>query len=176
MNAPAPTIEQKVLNGLLLTALFVTGIVLSREGPHFDNVIDGWRFFNIALVTGLLMGYFFGIRAAGVAPSLKFSGPHRLPWLAALVLGLAFTAAASSINRIFAAPPDRTFTSNIDSIDEGKVGRWYVAVKTPEGLYQRYLISKPVADELKNAKMVRIGIARGALGFDLVAKFEPVSP
>ena len=175
MNAPAPPREDKVLNGLLLAALFIAGIVLLREGPHFDNVVDGWPFFTSAFFAGTLMGYLVWTYSFGVAPSLKFSGSHRLPWLAALVLGLVATATASYINRTFAAPPDRTMTVAIDSIAEGKGSRWNVTVKTPDDRYQRYLISKEVADALKNEKMVRVGIARGALGFDFMSRFEPVS-
>ena len=44
---------------------------------------------------------------------------------------------------------------------------------TPDGRYQRYLITKAVAEELKDKRQVRMSIARGALGFDLVSKFEP---
>ena len=173
MNAPAPPRDEKALNGLLLAALFVSGLVLMREGPHFDNVIDGWPFFTSAFFAGTLIGYLCWTYTFGVAPSLKFSGSYRLPWLAALVLGLVSTATASYVNRTFAAPADRAITADIDSIDEGKGNRWHVTVKSPDGRYQRYLISKDAADALKNAKMMRISIARGALGFDFMAGFEP---
>jgi hypothetical protein len=173
MNAPAPPREEKVLNGLLLAALFIAGLVLMREGPHFDNVVDGWPFFTSAFFAGTLMGYLVWTYSLGVAPALKFSGSYRQPWLAALVLGLVATSTASYINRTFAAPPDRTITAAIDSVAEGKGTRWHVTVQTPDGRFQRYMISKEVADALKNAKTVRISIARGALGFDFMAKFEP---
>ena len=173
MNAPAQPRDEKALNGLLLAALFVSGLVLMREGPHFDNVIDGWPFFTSAFFTGTLIGYLCWTYTFGVAPSLKFSGLYRLPWLAALVLGLVATATASYVNRTFAAPTDRSITAEIDSIEEGKGIRWHVTVKTPDGRYQHYLISKEVADALKKGREVRMRIARGALGFDLVAKFEP---
>ena len=39
--AAAPSSDEKVLNGLLLAVLFIAGVVLVREGPHFDNVLDG---------------------------------------------------------------------------------------------------------------------------------------
>ena len=176
MNAPAPPRDEKVLNGLLLAALFIAGLVLMREGPHFDNVIDGWPFFTSAFFAGTLIGFLVWTYSFGVTPALKISGTHRLPWMAALVLGLVATSTASYINRTFAAPADRTVTSEIDAVDEGKGTRWYVTVKTPAGQYQRYVISKEVADALKNAKRVRISIARGALGFDFMARLEPAAP
>jgi hypothetical protein len=176
MNAPAPPRDEKALNGLLLAALFVAGLVLMREGPHFDNVIDGWPFFTSAFFAGTLIGFLVWTYSFGVTPSLKFSGSNRQPWLAALVLGLVATASASYINRTFAAPTDRAVTAEIDSIDEGKGNRWHVTVKTPDGRYQRYLISKEVADALKAGRQVRMSIARGALGFDFIAKFEPAPP
>ena len=173
MNPPAQPRDEKALNGLLLAALFVSGLVLMREGPHFDNVIDGWPFFTSAFFAGTLIGFLCWTSTFGVTPSLKFSGSNRLPWMAALVLGLVATATASYVNRTLAAPADRAITADIDSIDEGKGNRWHVTTKTPDGRYQRYLISKDVADALKNAKKVRMSIARGALGFDFMAKFEP---
>jgi hypothetical protein len=175
MNAPAPPRDEKVLNGLLLAALFIAGVVLVREGPHFDNVIDGWPFFTSAFVAGTLLGFLVWTYSFGTTPTLKFTGSYRQPWLAALVLGLVATATASYINRTFAAPPDRTITAAIDSVEEGKGNRWHVTVKTPDGRYQRYLISKEVADALKKERQVRIGIARGALGFDFMARFEPAT-
>ena len=174
-TAPALSQDQKVLNGLLLAMLFISGVVLVREGPHFDNVINGWPFFTSAFFAGTLLGFLCWTYTFGVTPSLKFKGSYRLPWLAALVLGLITTSTVSYINRTFAAPVERIITAEIDSLTEGKGDRWHVTVKTPDGVYQRYYISKPVADALKPANMVRIGIARGALGFDLMAKFEPLN-
>ena len=120
MNAPAPSREEKVLNGLLLAALFIAGVVLVREGPHFDNVVDGWPFFTSAFFAGTLMGYLIWTYSFGVTPALKFSGSYRHPWLAALTLGLVAASTASYINRTFAAPPDRTITGAIESVAEGK--------------------------------------------------------
>jgi hypothetical protein len=165
--------DAKAVNSLLLVALFIAGIVLVREGAHFDNVIDGWPFFTGAFFGGTLLGLVCWSFTFGVVPSLKFSGSYRQPWLAAFVMGLITTSSLSYINRTFAAPPDRTLTGEIDIVDEGKGERWHVSVKMPDGRYQRYLITKAVADELKNARQVRMSVARGALGFDLVAKFEP---
>jgi hypothetical protein len=173
MSVALPSRDEKALNGLLLAALFIAGILMVREGPHFDNVIDGWPFFTGAFFIGTLLGFICWSFTFGVAPSLKFTGSYRQPWLAALVMGLVTTVSVSYINRTFAAPPDRTIAAEIDIVDEGKGDRWHLSVKTPDGRYQRYLISKPVAESLKNERMVRIGIAHGALGFDLAAKFEP---
>jgi hypothetical protein len=89
-------------------------------------------------------------------------------------MGLATTISVSYINRTFAAPADRYFTAAVESIDEAKAGRWLITVKTADGRFQRYLVTKEIADALKSEKMVNIGIARGALGFDLMATFEPV--
>ncbi|MDB5811109.1 MAG: hypothetical protein JWN94_3231 [Betaproteobacteria bacterium] len=173
MTDAAPSRDDKALNGLLLAALFIAGVVLVREGPHFDNVIDGWPFFTGAFFLGTVLGFIAWSFSFGTPPTLKFTGSYRLPWLAALVMGLVTTVSVSYINRTFAAPPDRTLMGEIDIVDEGKGDRWHVSVKMPDGRYHRYLISKPVAEALKNEKLVRLGIARGALGFDLVAKFEP---
>ena len=172
MSAPAQPREDKALNGLLLAALFIAGVVLVREGAHFDNVAEGWPFFTSAFLAGTLMGYLIWTYSFGVAPALKFSGTYRLPWLAALTLGLVTVSTASYINRTFAAPPDRTITAAIDSVAEGKGDRWHVTVKMADGRYQRFLITKDVAEALKNAKAVRMSVARGALGFDFMAKFE----
>ena len=79
----------------------------------------------------------------------------------------------SYINRSFATLTDQSISGDIDSLDEGKGERWHVTVKTPDGRYQRYYISKATADTLKSAKQVRMSIARGALGFEFMTKFEP---
>ena len=174
MNAPAPTREEKTMNGLLLAALFIAGVVMVREGPNFDNVIDGWPFFTSAFFGGTLIGYLGWTYTFGVKPALKFSGSYRQQWLAALVMGLATTVSVSYINRTFAAPADRTISAALESIDEGKAGRWHITVKTADGRFQRYLVTQQVAEALKSEKIVSIGIARGALGFELMATFEPV--
>lgn len=173
MDAPPRPQDEKVLTVLLLAMLFTAGVVLVREGSHFDNVIDGWPFFTSAFFAGMFIGFVGWTLAFGVTPQLKFSGSYRHPWLAALVFGLASTAAASYLNRTFSSPTDRTITAEIDSVAEGKGARWHVTVKTPDGRYQRYLITQDVATLLKNEKMVRLSVAHGALGFDYIARFEP---
>jgi H+/Cl- antiporter ClcA len=176
MSEATPQSDHKSVNGLLLAALFIAGVLMLREGPHFDNVINGWPFFTGAFFIGVVLGFLSWSYTFGVAPSLKFSGSYRQPWLAALVMGLLTTISVSYINRTFAAPPDRMITGEVDIVDEGKGDRWHLTVKTPEGRYQRYLITKPVAESLKDARTVRMKIAHGALGFDFVAEFEPVRP
>mgnify|MGYP001230933753 CR=1 FL=1 len=174
MDEPTQAQKDKILFGLLMAALVIGAVALLREGPHLDNVIDGGHFFMLSFFAGMLAGFAGWTRASGVAPVIKFSGANRHPWLAALVLGLAFSAAASYINRSIASPTDRSITAAIDSIDEGKGERWHVTAKTSDGRQQRYLITKDVAAALKNAKEVRMSVARGVLGFDFVEKFEPV--
>ena len=174
MSEPARIHEERVLTSLLLAALVTAGVAMLREGPQFDNVMGGWSFFTIAFFAGALAGFLGWTRVSGATPTLRVSGAHRHPWLAALVLGLAFAAAASYLNRTFASPADRALTAEIDSVAEGKGDRWHVTVKTPDGRYQRYLISHEVAAALKNEKLVRMSIARGALGYDYIAGFEPL--
>ena len=176
MSTPAAPRDEKVLNGLLLAVLFVAGFILMREGAHFDNVIDGWPFFTSAFFVGTLIGFLCWTYTFGAPAAFKFTGSNRLPWMAALAVGLIAPSTASYINRSLATPTDRTIAGEVDSVDEGKGNRWHVTVKTPDGRYQRYLISKEVADALKNTQAVRLGIARGALGFDFIARFEPGPP
>lgn len=174
MNAPVQSPTEKILTGAFTVALLIAGVALVQEGPHFDNVIDGWRFFTIAFFSGALVGFIGWTQTSGITPTLKFSGSHRHPWLAALVLALAASAAASYFNRTFATPTDRSITGEIHSVEEGKGDRWHVTVRMPNGINHRYLISQDAATALKNAKEVRLSIARGALGYDYIARFEPV--
>ena len=173
MNAPAQTNTVPALTGLFTVALLTAGAALVQEGPHYDNVIEGWRFFTSAFFTGALVGFLGWTQAFRITPAFKFSGSHRYPWLAAVALALAASAAASYINRTFATLTERSVTAEIRSVDEGKGDRWHVTVNTPNGLPQRYLISKDTATALKNEKEVRMSIARGALGFEFIASFEP---
>jgi len=174
MNAPAQTDSVPALTGLFTVTLLTAGVALMQEGAHYDNVIDGWRFFTTAFFTGALVGFLGWTQASGIAPAFKFSGSHRYPWLAAVVLALAVSAAASYFNRTFSTPTERSMTGEIRSVEEGKGDRWHVTVTVPNGLPQRYLISKDAATALKNAKEVRLGIARGALGFEFISRFEPL--
>src|SRR6185436_12773896 len=120
-------------------------------------------FFTIAFFAGALAGFLLWTRFAGSTPVLSFSGANRNPWLAALVLGFALAAAASYVNRTYAAPTDRAVSAEIDSVTEARGDRWNVTVKMPDGTYQRYVASPAVAATLKNEKAVRLSIARGAL-------------
>ncbi len=176
MSAPAQTHEEKVLSSLLLVGVIVAGVAIVHEGPRFDNVIEGWNFFIIAFFAGALAGFLGWIRATGAAPALSFSAAHRNPWLAALVLGLAAAATASYLNRTFGAAGVRAVTAEIDAVSQGKGDRWHVTVKMPDGRYQRYLIPAETALALKNEQAVRMSIARGGLGFDYIASFEPARP
>jgi len=92
MSAPTPTDAVPALTGLFTVALLTAGVALVQEGPHYDNVIDGWRFFTIAFFTGALVGFLGWTQASGIAPAFKFSGSHRYPWLAALVLAVSIVA------------------------------------------------------------------------------------
>ena len=108
MNAPAGYPSERVLTSLLLAVLIIAGVALLREGPQFDNVIDGWRFFTLAFFSGALAGFLGWTRMFNVVPTLKLSGAHRHPWLAALALGLVCAAGASYFNRTFATPTNDT--------------------------------------------------------------------
>ena len=174
MNAPAQTGTVPALTGLFTVTLLTAGVALMQEGAHYDNAIDGWQFFTTAFFSGALVGFLGWTQASGIEPTFKFSGSHRYPWLAALALALAASASASYFNRTFYTLTGRSMTVEIRSVDEGKGDRWHVTVNVPGGLPQRYLISKDAATALKNEKEVQLGIARGALGFEFVARFEPV--
>lgn len=173
MTAPEQTQTERALFGLLVVALLISGVALMREGAHYDNVLEGWLFFNVTFLGGALTGYLGWTRACGFTPLFNFSGANRHPWLAALALGLASAAAASYVNRSYAPPAYRSFTATIDSVKEGKGDRWHLTVQLSDGQYQRYLVSQDVAAALKNEQAVRLGVARGALGFDYIAQFEP---
>jgi len=172
-HAPEQVQTEKTLFAILVVALVICGAALMREGPHFDNVIEGWPFFIVAFLAGALAGYLGWTRAFGFTPLFKFSGANRHPWLAALALGLMFSAAASYLNRTYASPTGRALNGEIDTITEGKGDRWHVTVKMPDGRYQRFLISTDVATALKNAHEVRLRVARGLLGFEFIEGFEP---
>jgi hypothetical protein len=174
MSAPVQSPTEKVITGAFTVALLTAGVALVQEGPHYDNVIDGWRLFTLVFFSGALVGFIGWTQAFGVTPTLKFSGAHRHPWLAAVVLALATTTAASYFNRTFATPTERSITGEIHSVEEGKGDRWHVKVNMPNGPQQRFLITKDAAIALKNEKEVRLGIARGALGYDFIARFEPL--
>ena len=45
-----------------------------------------------------------------------------------------------------------------------------------DGRRERYLITEQTALQLKDAKAVRMRYARGVLGFDYIAEFEPIKP
>jgi hypothetical protein len=174
VNAPDPKQSERARFGILVVALLISGAALLREGPHFDNVLEGWHFFAVTFFAGALVGYLGWTRAFGFTPILKFGGANRHPWIAALALGIASAAAASYFNRSLASPAYRSFTATIDSVREGKGDRWHITVQLPNGQYQRYLISRDVAAALKDEQAVRLSVARGALGLDTITGFDPV--
>ena len=77
--------EERIVNTVLLGGIFIAGIVLVREGPYFDNVLDGWPFFTGAFFIGTLLGFASWSYNFQIKPSLKFSGTYRQPWLAAFL-------------------------------------------------------------------------------------------
>lgn len=173
MNPADKAQADKTLFAMLVVAMVIAGAALMREGPHFDNVLEGWPFFMFAFLAGALAGYVGWSQAFGFTPMFNFSGANRHPWFAALVLGLVFSAAASYLNRSNATPTGRSLTGEVESVTEGKGDRWHVTVKMADGQYQRYLISKDVATALKDAPEIRLNVARGLLGFEFIAGFEP---
>ncbi len=175
MSTAEPRPDEKVITGLLLAVLILAAIALLREGPNYDNVLEGWRFFTTAFFTGMLLGFLGWTQAFHTVPTLSFAAPHRQLWIAAFALGLVFAVAGSWINRTFATPAGRTITAEIDSFTQDRRDRWRVTVKMPDGTYQRYVIPQDAATRLKGEPAVRLGIAHGALGFEYVATFEPAA-
>jgi len=173
MSDAARRNEEKVVTSLMLAVLIVTAIALMREGPQYDNVLESTRFFTLALFSGAVIGFIGWMQTFRVAPKLSLAPPHRQPWIAALTLGLVFAIACSWFNRTFSTPTNRSFTAEIDSLTTTRHERWHLTVKLSDGTYARYLITPDAAARLKGATAARIGIARGALGFDYVATFEP---
>lgn len=172
---PRKAHEQRVLFSLLLGGLILSAVAMVREGPHYDNVIDGWRFFTMAFFTGTLTGFIGWIKLSGAEPKFSLSGAHRHPWLAALVAGLVFATAASFINRTFATPTGRTIIADVDRVEDGRGDRWHVSVKFTDGTYHRYLVPDQAAAALKTANAVQLKTSRGLLGYEIVAGFEPVA-
>ncbi len=172
MSEPAARHEERVLTSLMLAVLIVAALAFMREGPHYDNALAGGRFFVIAFFAGALSGFLGWVRASGVAPTLGFSAAQRAPWLASIALGLVFATAGSYVNRTYAMPTDRSIIAEFNSLTEAKNDRWQLMVKMPEGHFQRFLVTSEAAEALKNSKTVRLGIARGVLGADVIAKFE----
>ncbi|MGH8617414.1 MAG: hypothetical protein ACREUW_06950 [Burkholderiales bacterium] len=176
MVTPQNTPRDKTLNGLLLGTLILAGIALVREGPHYDNVIDGWRFFTLAFFSGSLAGFIGWTQTFKLTPAFRIAGAYRQPWLAALIAGVLTCTAASWLNRSFSTPTDTVLTGMVDLVEEGRGDRWHVGVKLPDGRFERYLIDKDAAEALKGAKAVRIGVARGLFGFEILKDFAPAPP
>lgn len=168
--------SERVLTALLLMFFVLAGVALMREGVHFGNTIGGERLFTTALLAGAIVGFVGWTRYTGITPTLSLSGSSRRLWLATALAALLSTAGASYVNRTFATLTERSRVAAIDSIVEGKGTRWYVVVSATDGGRERFLIAERTAAQLKNAKAVRMRYARGALGFDYIAEFEPIQP
>ncbi len=164
--------DEKVLTSLLLAAVIIAAVALMREGPQFDNVLEGWRFFNTAFFTGTLVGFLGWTQTFRIVPTLSLKPVDRQPWIAAFALGLIFTVGGSWINRSYTTPTGRALVAEIDMLKEIRDDRWQLSVKHADGSYQRYQITKDTAAALQNQNAVRMEIGRGALGFDLVTRFD----
>ena len=46
-------------------------------------------------------------------------------------------------------------------------------VRAPDGTFQRYQIKKDAAAALQNRTTVKMEVSRGAMGFDLITRFDP---
>jgi hypothetical protein len=173
MSEAAPRADEKVLTALLLGTIILAAIALMREGPQYDNVIEGWRLFNTAFFSGALIGFLFWTQTFHIVPTLSLKPAHRQPWIAAFALALVFTVAGSWLNRSFATPSGRSIVATIDSLREVKDDRWQLWVKHPDGTFQRYQIKKDAAAALQNRTTVKLEVSRGAMGFDLITRFDP---
>jgi hypothetical protein len=172
MSEPAPRADEKVLTGLLLGAVILGAVALLREGPQYDNVLDGWRFFNTAFFGGALIGFLFWTQTFRIVPKLSLKPADRQPWIAAFAFALICSVAGSWLNRTITTPTGRTLVGEIQMLKEIKDDRWQLEVKYADGSYQRYHITKDMAAALQNEKAVRMEIGRGVLGFDLITRFE----
>jgi len=172
MSEPAPRADEKVLSSLLLAAIILAAIALLREGPQYDNVLDSWRFFNTAFFTGAIVGFLAWTQTFHIVPTLSLKPAHRQPWLAAFALALIFAVGGSWLNRTYTQPTERVIVAQIDSLREVKDDRWQLWAKLPDGTFQRYQIKKETADALQNQTTVRMTVARGVMGFELITQFE----
>ncbi len=172
MSEPAPRADEKVLTSLLLATVILAAVALMREGPQYDNVLEGWRFFNTAFFTGTLIGFLGWTQTFRIVPTLSLKPADRQPWIAAFALGLVFTVGGSWLNRSYTTPTGRVMVAEIDTLKEIKDDRWQLSVKHSDGSYQRYQITKAAADTLQKQNSVRMDVGRGALGFDLITRFE----
>jgi len=166
----------RVVTSLLLMFVILAGVLLVREGGHYDNTEDGSRLFTIALLAGAMLGFVAWTLSSRITPAFSLSGPMLQLWLATLLTALVAAAGASFLNRTLATLTDRYRVAAIDSVLEGRGSRWYVVAESGDGVHERYLVNEQTATRLKGAKAVRMRYARGALGFDYVVDFEPVRP
>jgi hypothetical protein len=174
MSEPQVHPDEKTLTSLLLAAVILGAIGLMREAPLYDNVLEGWRFFNSAFFIGALVGFLGWTQTFHIVPTLSLKPADRQPWIAAFALALIFTVGGSWLNRQYTTPTERSIVAEIDSLKEGKNDRWQLSVKHSDGMYQRYQLTKEAADALDKKSSVRMHISHGALGFDLYTRFEPI--
>jgi hypothetical protein len=173
MSEPTPRPDEKILTSLLLAVVILAAVALMKEGPQYDNVLESWRFFNTAFFTGALVGFLGWTQTFRIVPTLSLKPADRQPWIAAFALGLVFTVGGVWLNRSYTTPTGRVLVAEIDTLKEIKDDRWQLSVKHSDGSYQRYQITKDAAAALKSRNSVRMEVGRGALGFDLITRFEP---
>jgi len=172
MSTRSAKAEDRSINTLLLGALILTGLVMMREGPYIDNMLQGWRFFITAFFTGAIAGFVGWMQTFGIVPSFSFNAESRRLWMAALTCALAFAGIGSYLNRTFAGPTGRTISVEVDSVNQSK-DRSRVTVKMPDGEYRRYVIDKETTVTFKAQAPAQLVIARGALGVEFVAGIQP---
>jgi hypothetical protein len=172
MSTSTANAQDRSTNTLLLGALILAGLVMMREGPYIDNILQGWRFFVMAFFTGAIAGFVGWTQTFGIVPSFSLSGQNRQAWVAALTCALAFAGAGSYLNRTFSTPTDRTISVQVDAVNDSK-DRARITVKMPDGEYRRYIFDKDAATTVKPQTTAQLAIARGALGIEFVAGIKP---
>src|SRR5262245_16275070 len=159
MAEPDRAHAETVITSLLLMGFVFAGVLLAREGPHFDNTVHGERLFIYAFFGGGIAGFLGWTRLKDVTPVLSLSQPMRQLWLATALAALASATLASYVNRSFATLTEHSRVAPIDQVQEGKGTRWHVVVRASNGALERYLITEDAAAQLKSAKTVRMRYA-----------------
>ena len=107
MSEPQVHPDEKTLTSLLLAAVILGAIGLMREAPLYDNVLEGWRFFNSAFFIGALVGFLGWTQTFHIVPTLSLKPADRQPWIAAFALALIFTVGGSWLNRQYTTPTEK---------------------------------------------------------------------